>query len=83
LAAMIRTAVRAMVIDGECFVIYPREPGPGGMAQFRVLEADYLDDRVQTRTTGNENSIYDGIEYDRAGRVVAYHLYDEHPGSAV
>lgn len=83
LAAMIRIAVRAMLIDGESFVIFPKEPGPGGLAQFRVLECDFLDDRVQTRAGLGENRIYDGIEYGPDGKVAAYHFYDEHPGSAV
>lgn len=80
-AAMIRLAVRAMVVDGECFVIFPSEPGPNGFAQFRVLEADYLDDRQQTRAGGT--AIYDGIEYANDGKPAAYHFYDDHPGSAV
>ena len=81
LAGLQRLMVRAMVIDGEALMILPRETGPGGIFQVRVLEAEYLDDRMQGRAENPANAVYDGIEYGPDGRVVAYHLYDEHPGS--
>ncbi|GGE26652.1 phage portal protein, lambda family [Gemmobacter megaterium] len=83
LAAMQRLMVRAMIVDGESLMIMPRESGPDSFFQVRVLEADYLDDRMQGRAGNPANTLYDGIEYGPDGRVVAYHLYDEHPGSAV
>lgn len=83
LAAIFRMAVQAMVVDGESLLLWPREPGPKSLFQVRVLEADYLDDRMQGRAENPANNIYDGIEYGPDGRVVAYFLYDEHPGSVV
>lgn len=83
LAGIQRLMVQAMVVDGESLLLWPREPGPRGHFQLRVLEADYLDDRMQGRAENPANSIYDGIEYAPDGRVVAYYLYDEHPGSVV
>lgn len=48
--------------------------------QLEVLEPDYLD---QTRYGRFEagGEIRNGIEYDAAGRRVAYWLYPEHPGA--
>lgn len=83
LAGIQRMAVRAMVVDGEALVLFPDPLTKGQSFQVRVLEADYLDDRVQSRWAETGNDIYDGIEYGPDGRVVAYHIYDEHPGSAV
>lgn len=83
LAALQRLMVRMMIADGEALMVLPKESGPDSFFQVRVLESDYLDDRLQGRALGTLNSLYDGIEYGPDGRVVAYHLYDEHPGSAV
>lgn len=82
-AAIQRMMVRAMVVDGEALLRI--RPGNGHGPDFcvQVLEADYLDDRVQGRAADGRNMVYDGIEYAPDGSVVAYHLYDEHPGSAV
>lgn len=48
--------------------------------QVRVLEPDYLDSTVDGMLA-NGNIARHGIECDKSGRRVAYHLYDEHPGS--
>lgn len=83
LAGIQRLMVRAMVIDGEVLLVFPREQTRDSFFQVRVLEIDYLDDRINGRAAEGGNTVYDGIEYDDAGRVVAYHLHDEHPGSPV
>lgn len=83
LAGIQRMMVRAMVVDGEALLVFPSPSAGGPTFRVRVLEADYLDDRVHGLTLDSGNSVYDGIEYGHDGRVVAYHLYDEHPGSAV
>ncbi|WP_127109921.1 phage portal protein [Pararhodobacter zhoushanensis] len=73
-------AFSACVTDGEALVVWPL-PGTRG-ASVRVLEAEFLDDRLQGPVGRGRNLIFDGIEYD-GDRVVAYHLFDEHPGSPV
>jgi len=81
LAAIQRAAVRAMIVDGDALVVWPK----GGRAwfQLRVLESDYLDERLFGLAAGSGNVIHEGIEYAQDGRVVAYHLYDDHPGSPI
>jgi len=83
LAGIQRLAVEAMVTDGEAFILWPDNDYADGQCQVRVLEPEYLNDTLQGRAAIGNNVIYDGIEYDPAGRVVAYHLYEEHPDSAV
>ena len=46
----------------------------------QVLEPDYLDDTRWGRAE-NGNWLHEGIEYDAEGRRVAYHLFDQHPGT--
>ncbi|MCG7520854.1 phage portal protein [Ruegeria sp. Ofav3-42] len=48
--------------------------------QVQVLEADFLDKRVDGRLS-NGNTAVQGIEFNRIGQRVAYHLYRAHPGS--
>lgn len=50
--------------------------------QLQVLEMDYLDTRKHGTFNG-KNAIINGIETDPAGRVVAYWLYEVHPGAVV
>lgn len=49
--------------------------------QLRVLEPDHLDTSRDGQTAGG-NTVTQGIERDKRGRRVAYHLYDQHPGSS-
>jgi lambda family phage portal protein len=45
-----------------------------------ILEIDHLDSLVQSN---GENEVIDGIEYDHvSGIVVAYWIFEQHPGSA-
>lgn len=81
LAGIQRMMMRAMAQDGECLLVWV----PGSRTEFkvRVLEADFLDNRLTGQTAENGNIVRDGIEYDPSGRVVAYHLFEEHPGTDV
>jgi len=83
-AAMQRVIMNAVVEDGE--VLLRRRWRKGIYAkglklpfQIELLEADYLDPRVNSHG-GNE--VIDGIEIGPTGAVVAYHLFKRHPGSA-
>jgi lambda family phage portal protein len=81
LAAIQRAAVRAMIVDGDSLVV--RVGDRPGDFQVRVLESDYLDERLNGLARNPANALHEGIEYGPDGRAVAYHLYDEHPGSPI
>ena len=73
---------RAMIEGGECLVrLRERRPDDGLTVplQLQLLEAEHLPTMKNERLP-NGNVIRAGIEFDKIGRRVAYHLYREHPG---
>ena len=71
-----------VVESGECFVRYRQRRPSDGLPmpfQLEVLEPDYLDTRVDGELTGG-NFAVQGIEYNRIGKVEAYHMFAVHPG---
>ena len=74
-------ACRAMLEGGEALVrLRWRRPEDGlpVALQIQVLEAEHLPMGMNRELT-NGNVIRAGIEFDRLGRRVAYHLYRSHP----
>ena len=74
-------ACRAMVEGGEALVRlrYRRPEDRLAVAlQLQVLEPEHLPVTLNTQAP-NGNVIRAGIEFDRLGRRVAYHLYQSHP----
>lgn len=74
-------ACRAMLEGGEALIRLRYRRPEDGLAvalQMQVLEAEHLPVTLNT-TAENGNLIRAGIEFDRLGRRVAYHLYRSHP----
>lgn len=74
-------ATRAMLEGGEALVrLRYRRPEDGlpVALQLQVLEPEHLPATLN-RELPNGNVIRAGIEFDRIGRRVAYHLYRSHP----
>jgi lambda family phage portal protein len=74
-------ATRTMLEGGEALIrIRYRRPEDGLAValQLQVLEPEHLPVTLNT-TAENGNVIRAGIEFDRLGRRVAYHLYRTHP----
>lgn len=74
-------AVRTMIESGESLIIrrpqkFTRKNIP---LKLRVLEGDYLDEGYN-QPLPNGNTIVQGVEFDRFGNRVAYHLFKKHPG---
>ena len=72
----------ALIESGEAIVLFHRNYINSDLAvpfQLQVLEGDHLPETMST-TLLNGNTIRMGIEFNRQGRRVAYHLYKEHPG---
>lgn len=78
-----RLIFRALVQDGEVLVRRIPRPSSAGLAlplQIRVLEVDHLDTMVDGPLAGG-NFAVQGVEFSSTGKRVAYHLFDNHPGS--
>lgn len=74
-------ACRSMLEGGECLVrLRPRrmEEGLSVPLQLQLLESEHLPATLNQRLD-NDHLIRAGIEFDRLGRRVAYHLYLSHP----
>ena len=79
---------RSWLRDGEVFIHHlERAPVVGTYHtrvpyQIQVLEADYLPyDLTARRPAGGQ--LRHGVEQDRLGRPLAYHVYKEHPGDTL
>lgn len=74
-------AVREMIEGGDLFALKrPQRRANGSVPlQIELREADHLDaSRFNSDPQGGR--ISQGIEYDRAGRRVAYWMFPDHPG---
>jgi len=75
-------AVRSLVESGEVLIRLRWRDRRSGLPlpfQIEVLETDYLDTSKDGETSSG-NVIVQGIEFDKKGRRLAYHLYARHPG---
>lgn len=48
--------------------------------QVQMLETDFLNTQIDGKLA-NGNSAVQGVEFNKAGQRVAYHLFEHHPGS--
>lgn len=70
---------------GECFVRLRPRPNSDGLfvpLQLQILEAEHVP-LEKNETTNGGNPIISGIEFDRRGRRMRYHMYRHHPGSGI
>lgn len=77
-------AVRTIVQSGSVLIRRRERRLTDGLTvplQIQVLEPDFLATDRDGRLQGG-NIIEGGVEIDRLGRRVAYHLYKEHPGGS-
>lgn len=75
-------AFRTIVGSGEVLIRRRYRRSKDGYrlpVQFQVLEADFLNENIDGDLP-NGNRAVQGIELDKLGKRVAYHLYAEHPG---
>jgi len=86
-----RLIMRSVAESGEVIIRKRRVGrrrvvGPDGVERevppiaYQVLESDFLASNRLSGRLQNGNFLKQGIEIDSAGRVVAYHLFKEHPG---
>jgi lambda family phage portal protein len=68
--------VRRMVVDGEAFALLVNA---GGSFHVRLIDPEQVDPSLNREMRGG-GRIVQGIEFDAAGRRVAYHVLPERPG---
>lgn len=81
---LMAAAYRAMEQDGEVLIRLRARRVEDGLPvplQLQLLEIDWLDS-AKSGTNGG-NTIVNGVEYDPLGKLVAYWLFDKHPGEMV
>jgi len=72
--------MKAIVESGEVLIRKRIDSSAEFPLQYQILESDFLASGINTT---NENPTVQGVELDPNGRVVAYHLYESHPGDAL
>lgn len=75
-------ATDTLSISGEVLVQYVYRSLKSGLTvplQIKLLECDHLNDS-SSYILPNGNTLKMGIEFNRANRRVAYHVYKNHPG---
>lgn len=71
--------VESEAADGEAILrLLPGFRNDFGFA-IQVLDPDQLDEEYNRPARGSKNEIRMGVEIDRWGRPLAYHLWDTHP----
>lgn len=76
--------IRTVALSGEC-IIRKRIVNDKSLPlplQLQVLEADFID-TFKHGPTDNDGWIYYGVELNKDRKVVAYWLYEEHPGDSL
>lgn len=89
-----RLIMRSVAESGEVLVRLRRTQrrrvwSPDGVeveippVQIQVLEGDFLDiNGFGSSRAQSGNVILNGIEFDKSGNRLAYHIYEEHPGNS-
>ena len=79
LKAMQRLIMDAVHESGEVLIRRRVDASLKYPFQYQVLESDFLD---TTKTISvNGNKIIQGIEFNSSGKILGYHLFENHPGS--
>lgn len=73
-----RLVMRAVAESGEA-IILKRRTGKFKL-QLQVLEGDYLDHSKDMKQIAGGGRITQGVEYDKDDQIVAYWIFDGHPG---
>jgi lambda family phage portal protein len=74
--------MRTVAESGEC-IVRKRIVADKNLSfplQFQVLEPDYIDTTKYDQALADGGFIYYGIEFDKRGKVIAYWLFETHPG---
>ena len=81
-ASLQRLLMRTVVCDGEFLALRVRDPDVPFGYQLQPVDPDQLDDTYNIASDSAGVSIVMGVEVDRRGKPLAYHLWDRHPGDS-
>ena len=78
---------QSLLLSGDCPVLFPLVPRPSTLFELRlrILEADRIRNPIlfpswiPTVDTTTGASIFNGVELDKDGQLVAYHISEIHP----
>lgn len=73
-----RLVLRSVARDGDCAVRMVRD---GSGFRLQMIEGDRLDLSYNVQRKTGSNEVVMGVELDRFGAPVAYHVLDRHPAS--
>ena len=84
---MQQLAFRSMLMSGDVFVLFGMKENPTTPYQttLRILESDRIstpdgtEGESESRETDGGGRIIDGVEIDREGAVIRYHISNRHP----
>ena len=85
-AGIEKLAAASVFSDGEVFIRRRWRRAADGLSlpmQLQVLEADFLDSGKNEAKGIEGGKVINGVEHDAIGRIVAYWMFDEHPGNAI
>lgn len=75
-----RMVMEAVAESGEVLIRKRYNASNKIPLQYQILESDFLDNNKSEAKAENGNTIIQGIEFDKQGKRVAYHLFEAHPG---
>lgn len=76
-------AIRSAIESGESLIVFriwPEAKPNQVPLQLQVIEADHIDTAKDGYPTSDGGRIQQGVEYNKAGKRVAYWLFQDHPG---
>lgn len=79
-----RMVIAAVAQDGEVIIRKRRVSSKSGYlpVKLQICEADQIDDSMENPHTSDGGWIIQGVEFNKSGQVIAYWLYDRHPGDS-
>lgn len=80
-----KMVMAAVAQDGEVIIRKRRVSGKNTLlpVKLQICEADQIDDTKENPQLAGGGWIIQGVEFDKNGQLVAYWLYDRHPGDSL
>lgn len=80
-SSLCRLMIRSVVMDGEFVALHTTDPDSPWAYRLQLVDPDQIDETLN-RVQDDGTRIVLGVELNRVGRPVAYHMWDRHPSLA-